>query len=123
LRPRIIRPGDPVIRVRTDPSIVSVVALFPFGLTKSLRYLSKEDIWQTRFLAPVDMEDGTHTVRLVLRDRNGAVYREAKTFVIASRPPALKIILPRRQFRQGETIRLKVPASSRTLTLLAQLAG
>ncbi len=72
LRPRVIRPGDPVIRVRTDPSIVSVVALFPFGLTKPLRYLDKEDIWQTRFLAPVDMEDGTHTVRLVLRDRNGA---------------------------------------------------
>ncbi|HEV8493533.1 MAG TPA: VIT and VWA domain-containing protein, partial [Candidatus Angelobacter sp.] len=76
LRPRVIRPGDPVIRVRTDPSIVSVVALFPFGLTKPLRYLGKEDIWQTRFLAPVDMEDGTHTVRLVLRDRNGFVYRE-----------------------------------------------
>src|SRR5471030_1255005 len=47
LRPRVIRPGDPVIRVRTDPAIVSVVALFPFGLTKPLRYLGKEDIWQT----------------------------------------------------------------------------
>src|SRR5579859_5868252 len=87
LRPRVIRPGDPVIRVRTDPSIVSVVALFPFGLVKKLKYLPDEDIWQTRFLAPVDMEDGTHTVRLVLRDRNGNVYREAKTFVIASKPP------------------------------------
>ncbi|MGZ4844581.1 MAG: VIT and vWA domain-containing protein, partial [Candidatus Angelobacter sp.] len=32
LRPRVIRPGDPVLRVRTDSSIVSVVALFPFGL-------------------------------------------------------------------------------------------
>ncbi|MFI5105986.1 MAG: VWA domain-containing protein, partial [Terriglobales bacterium] len=50
LRPRVIRPGDPVLRVRTDPEIVSVVALFPFGLTKPLRYLAKEDMWQTRFL-------------------------------------------------------------------------
>jgi Ca-activated chloride channel family protein len=123
LRPRVIRPGDPVIRVRTDPSIVSVVALFPFGLTKPLRYLSKEDIWQTRFLAPVDMEDGTHTVRLVLRDRNGVVYREAKTFVIASKPPAVKIILGRKQFRKGDAIRLRVQASSSTRTLLAQLEG
>src|SRR5262249_26828536 len=80
LRPRVIRPGDPVLRVRTDPSIVSVVALFPFGLTKPLRHLEKEDIWQTRFLAPLDLEDGAHTVRLVMRDRNGAIYREAKTF-------------------------------------------
>jgi Ca-activated chloride channel homolog len=123
LRPRVIRPGDPVIRVRTDPSIVSVVALFPFGLTKPLRYLDKEDIWQTRFLAPVDMEDGTHTVRLVLRDRNGATYREAKTFVIASKPPTLKIILARKQYRKGESIQLRVHASSSTRTLLAQLEG
>lgn len=123
LRPRVIRPGDPVIRVRTDPSIVSVVALFPFGLTKPLRYLGKEDIWQTRFLAPVDMEDGTHTVRLVLRDRNGAVYREAKTFVIASKTPTVKIILSRKQFRKGESIPLRVQASASTRTLLAQLEG
>jgi Ca-activated chloride channel family protein len=123
LRPRVIRPGDPVIRVRTDPSIVSVVALFPFGLTKPLRHLDKEDIWQTRFLAPVDMEDGTHTVRLVLRDRNGATYREAKTFVIASKPPTLKIILARKQYRKGESIQLRVHASSSTRTLLAQLEG
>jgi Ca-activated chloride channel family protein len=123
LRPRVIRPGDPVIRVRTDPSIVSVVALFPFGLTKSLRYLGKEDIWQTRFLAPVDMEDGTHTVRLVLRDRNGSVYREAKTFVIASKTPTVKIILSRKQFRKGESIQLRVQASASTRTLLAQLEG
>jgi Ca-activated chloride channel family protein len=123
LRPRVIRPGDPVIRVRTDPSIVSVVALFPFGLTKPLRYLGKEDIWQTRFLAPVDMEDGTHTVRLVLRDGNGSVYREAKTFVIASKTPTVKIILSRKQFRKGESIPLRVQASSSTRTLLAQLEG
>ncbi|HET7872225.1 MAG TPA: VIT and VWA domain-containing protein, partial [Terriglobales bacterium] len=123
LRPRVIRPGDPVLRVRTDPSIVSVTALFPFGLTKPLRYLGKEDIWQTRFLVPLDLEDGTHTVRLVLRDRSGNVYRESKTFVIASKPPVVKIVLDRKQFRRGEAIRLKVQASASTRTLLAQLEG
>ena len=123
LRPRVIRPGDPVLRVHTDPSIVSVVALFPFGLTKPLRYLKKEDVWQTRFLAPLDMEDGTHTVRLVLRDRNGNVYRETKTFVIASKPPTLKVLLDRRRFRRGEVIRLKIHASASTRTLLAQMEG
>ena len=50
LRPRVIRPGDPLIRVKTDPAIESVVAIFPFGLTKPLRYLKEEDVWQTRFL-------------------------------------------------------------------------
>ena len=123
LRPRVIRPGDPVLRVRTDASIVSVVALFPFGLTKPLRHLGKEDIWQTRFLAPMDMEDGTHTVRLVLRDRNGNVYREAKTFVIASKPPTLQVILDRKRFRRGDSIHLKIHASSSTRTLFAQMEG
>jgi Ca-activated chloride channel family protein len=123
LRPRVIRPGDPVLRVRTDPEIISVVALFPFGLTKPLRYLSKEDIWQTRFLAPVDMEDGTHAVRLVMRDRNGNVYRESKTFVIASKPPTLKIVLDRKRFRRGDAIHLKINASASTRTLIAQLQG
>ena len=80
LRPRVIRPGDPVLRVKTDESIVSVVALFPFGLVQPLRYLQSEDIWQTRFLAPTDMQDGTYTVRLILRDRVGQA--------IASRRPS-----------------------------------
>src|SRR5271170_2736299 len=89
LRPRVIRPGDPLIRVKTDPAIESVVAVFPFGLTKPLRYLKEEDMWQTRFLAPPDMADGTYPVRLILRDRDGSVYRESKSFVIASHPPVI----------------------------------
>ena len=123
LRPRVIRPGDPVIRVKTDPSITSVVALFPFGLIKSLRYLPGEDIWQTRFLAPADMADGTYVVRLILRDREGHVYRESKTFVIVTQPPTVRVRLDKRQFRRGETIPLRVSASSWTRTVLARLYG
>lgn len=123
LRPRVIRPGDPVLRVKTDESIVSVVALFPFGLTKKLRYLPTEDIWQTRFLAPTDMQDGTYTVRLVLRDRLGRTYREAKTFVIASKPPVVRVRLDRKRFRRGETMELEVSASESTRTLVARLEG
>ena len=123
LRPRVIRPGDPVLRVKTDDSIVSVVALFPFGLVLKLRYLSDEDTWQTRFFAPSDMQDGTYTVRLVLRDRQGHTYREAKTFVIASKPPVVQIKLERKRYRKGETLVLKVSASQSTRTLVARLEG
>jgi Ca-activated chloride channel family protein len=123
LRPRVIRPGDPVLRVKTDDSIISVVALFPFGLMQKLRYLSDEDTWQTRFFAPSDMQDGTYTVRLVLRDRQGHTYREAKTFVIASKPPVVQIKLERKRYRKGETLELKVSASQSTRTLVARLEG
>ncbi|HOK45089.1 MAG TPA: hypothetical protein PLK67_04120, partial [Bryobacteraceae bacterium] len=123
LRPRLIRPGDPVLRVRTDHSVVSVTALFPFGLVKELRYLKREDIWQTRFLAPVDMNDGTYRVRLLLRDRSGHVYRESKTFVIASKPPVVRVRLEKERFRRGETVRIRAAASETTRTLTARMYG
>jgi Ca-activated chloride channel homolog len=123
LRPRVIRPGDPVLRVHTDAAIVSVVALFPFGLEKPLRYLADEDVWQTRFLAPVDMSDGVYPVRLVLRDRDGQVYREQKTFIIASKPPVVKVRLSRTRYRAGDVVALVVRASESTRTLTARLEG
>jgi len=103
--------------------IVSVVALFPFGLVQKLRYLAGEDIWQTRFFAPTDMQDGTYSVRLVLRDKLGHTYRESKTFVIASKPPVIQIKLDCKRFRRGEVLDLKVAASQSTRSLVARLDG
>ncbi len=123
LRPRLIRPGDPVLRVKTDESITSVVAMFPFGDVKKLRYLADEDTWQTRFLAPSDLADGTYQVRLLLRDKQGHVYREAKSFVIASKPPAVRVKLDRKQFHRGDTVRLQVSASDTTRTIVARMYG
>jgi Ca-activated chloride channel family protein len=131
LRPRVISPGDPVLRVRTDDAIDSVIALFPFGLTKPLRHLSDEDtqgsdggrMWETRFLAPPEMKDGTYSVRLILRDVHGNTYREEKTFVIASTPPAVKVLLPNKKLHRGETVTIKATASQSTRTLLARLTG
>jgi len=121
LRPRVIRPGDPILRVKTDESITSVIALFPFGLVQPLRYLSSEDIWQTRFLAPTDMQDGTYTVRLILHDKVGHTYRESKTFVIASKSPVVQVKLDRKRFQRGQTIDMKVSASENTRTLVARM--
>ncbi len=123
LRPRLIRPGDPVLRVRTDAAITSVIALFPFGLTKPLRYLQREDIWQTRFLAPDDLADGSYIVRLILRDREGHVFREQKTFVISSHPPLVRVHLNSTRVRAGDRITVRVQASQSTRTITAQLYG
>ncbi len=120
LRPRVIRPGDPVLRIHTDSSIVSVTALFPFGLIKPLRHLSDEDIWQMRFLAPTDMSDGTYEVRLILRDGEGHVFRESKSFVIASQPPVVRAKADKRRYRGGEPVRLQVQASGMTRTITAR---
>ena len=132
LRPRVIRPGDPVLRVHTDPQITSVIALFPFGLTKELRHIASEDIrkgadsdrlWETRFLAPTDMQDGTYAVRLILRDARGNTYSEQKTVVIASTAPTVKIKLDHTRYHRGEMVLIKANASATTRTLTARLEG
>ncbi len=123
LRPRVIRPGDPVLRLKTDSSIVSVIALFPFGLTKPLRYLKQEDTWQTRFLAPVEMADGEYQVRLILRDRDGHVYRESKTFTIASKTPVLRARLESSRVHAGQSVRIFAQASGSSRTITARLYG
>ncbi len=132
LRPRIIRPGDPVLRVHTDSAITSVIALFPFGLTKSLRHIESDDtpnkrdpdrLWETRFLAPTDMKDGTYTVRLILRDAAGHTYSEAKTFVIASTPPSVRVSLDRSRYRRGDVMFIRAGATASTRTLTARLQG
>ncbi len=123
LRPRVIKPGDPILRVATDESITSVVAMFPFGLVKPLRYLPGERIWQTRFLAPADMNDGTYDVRLIMRDHAGHTYREAKSFVIVSKPPVLRVSADRTSARPGETVQLRASASASTRTIVARLYG
>jgi Ca-activated chloride channel family protein len=123
LRPRLIRPGDPLLRVRTDGSIRSVIALFPFGLVKPLRYLKDEDIWQTRFLAPEDMPDGTHSVRLILRDQDGHVFREQKSFVISSQAPVVRVHLDSNRVPAGAALALRVQASQTTRSIAVRLYG
>jgi len=123
LRPRLIQPGDPVIRVKTDESITEVFAVLPFGETLPLKFLESEKVWETRFLAPVWMTDGSYKCRLLLRDKNGNGYEEEKTFVIDSRAPKLKINLTETSFRAGEQVLLKVSADSDTNRLTARIYG
>jgi Ca-activated chloride channel homolog len=67
------------------------------------------------------MQDGTYTVRLILRDKVGHTYRESKTFVIASKPPVVQVRLDKRRYQRGQTIDLKVSASASTRTLVARM--
>lgn len=122
LRPRIIKPGDPVLRVRTDQSITSVVAVFPFGLTKELTYLKDEDIWETRFLAPKSMQDGTYQARLILTDEHQQAYQEAKSFVIDSKPPTIQAEVPK-TITAGKDLLIKVKADKDTRRIAARLFG
>lgn len=123
LRPRVIRPGDPVLRVRADQSITEVTAVFPFGLTKRMTYIKNEDVWQTRFVAPREMTDGVYHCRLVLVDKQGRAYQEEKSFVIDSRPPRLQPSLNQTVAHAGEDLVITVRADSDTRVIAARIFG
>jgi Ca-activated chloride channel homolog len=123
LRPRLIKPGDPVLRVRTDPEIRTITAIFPFGLTKPLRYLPAEEVWQTRFLAPKEMVDGVYHCRLILRDRSGRAYEEEKSFVIDSRAPTIQASVDRSTYRAGDTIQVRIQSDADTRRIRLRVAN
>ena len=123
LRPRLIQPGDPVLGVKTDESINSVFAVFPFGETLPLKFLETEGVWEVRFLAPAWLPDGTYRCRLLMTDKNGNGYQETKSFVIDSHAPKLGVKLEDKPIRAGEELIVKVSADSDTVRLFARIYG
>jgi len=123
LRPRVIKPGDPVLRVRADKSIKSIVAVLPFGETKQMVYLSDQDVWETRFLAPPEMADGAYGARLILQDDRGRSYQEEKSFVIDSRPPKITAKLAQASVQAGEELTINATADSDTRRIQARVFG
>src|SRR5262249_38208168 len=83
-------------------------------------YLDTEQVWQTRFLVPVSMQDGTYNCRLILRDKNGNQYNEKKSFVVDSRAPVFKTRWEG-TFRRGHSIKIVVAADSDTRSLFARV--
>jgi Ca-activated chloride channel family protein len=123
LRPRLIQPGDPVLRVKTDESIKSVFAVLPFGETLPLRFLPAEGVWEVRFLAPSWIVDGTYRCRLLLEDQNGNGYQEEKSFVVDSHAPRLKATVETPTVRAGDELLIRVSADSDTARLSARMYG
>lgn len=123
LRPRLIQPGDPVIRVKTDASIKSVFAVLPFGETLPLKFLPAEGVWEGRFLAPAWMPDGAYRCRLLLADAEGNGYEEEKSFVVDSHAPKLKVTLARDSVRAGDELKVTADSDADTFRLTAKMYG
>ena len=123
LRPRLIQPGDPVIRVKTDPSVRSVFAVLPFGETLPLRFVAAEGVWEARFLAPAWVPDGAYRCRLLLTDARGNGYQEEKSFVVDSHAPRLKVTVAERSVRAGDELKIHAAADADAARVTAKLYG
>ena len=121
LRPRNFQAGDPILRVKTGAEIRSVVAVFPWGLTKPLEYVADEDVWETRFLAPAWMQDGEYGCTLVLTDDRGRKLREDKRFTVDSTPPRLRVELAHGVLHAGERVRLTAHADADVRRISARI--
>ncbi len=120
LRPRRIRPRDPVLRVKTEPGTRSVVTLFPFGETRELRYISSDKVWETRFLVPEWMDDGKYWCRLIITGTGGEKRMEYKHFIVDSTPPTLDV-RAKGPVRPGEAVEIYVDADPDTRWIRARL--
>lgn len=123
LRPRVIQPMDPVIRIEADPGIAAATVVLPWGETLPMSFLPDAGCWQARFFAPPDLADGAHRCLVMLRDHDGRLFREDKSFVIDSRPPAVRWLNPVPEVRAGAELRLEVDAPPDTRSLSASLGG
>lgn len=123
LRPRVIQPGDPVIRVKTDPSIKSVFAVLPFGETLPLKFLASEGVWQVRFFAPAWAPDGAYRCRLLMTDKQGNGYQEEKSFVIDSRAPRLRLDAQPQSVRAGDELTVRASADRDAMRVVAKIYG
>ena len=121
LRPRIIRPGDPMLIVKADTGIVDIVAIFPFGLTKRMVFHKEEGVFRTRFLVPANTPDGKYRAVLIMKDKNGNIIRESKIYIIDRKPPTLRIELPKTVFSAGEEVLIKTFASKDTRKIEASI--
>ena len=66
-----IPPGDPVLSVEAPRDARQVVAYFPFGLVKRLRWDPMREQWSARFLVPRDVDDGLYEIRILIVDAAG----------------------------------------------------
>jgi Ca-activated chloride channel family protein len=117
IRPRSIIPGDPVLRVKTDDGIESVIAKFEFGLTTKLKYIASKKIWEIRFLAPDYLKDGDYKVDLFLTAKDGSSIIETKSITIDSTPPIIK----KRYELNGDDLKFIVDASKDTKKIYAYI--
>jgi len=121
LRPRVIKPGDPVLHIRAPEGTQGVSVVFPFGETKPAVYDDGRGLWVCRFLVPLGMEDGNYDAIIVITDTDGEIVRERKRFVVDSEPPTVDVTLSADRASPGDEVQVRVDAPPDTGHIVASL--
>lgn len=87
------QPGDPELRVEAPPSARAVVASFPFGETRTLRFEPRLGLWTTRFLVPRGTPEGNYHIAIVVTMPDGSQERLDQGYTVDGSAPEVELEL------------------------------
>lgn len=93
--PDHLQPGDPEVRIPAPADALGVVAVFPFGETKSATFEPDEGggTWVVRFLVDRHTPDGTYEILVRITHHDGGVELLKIPYVVDTRGPNLAVTL------------------------------
>jgi Ca-activated chloride channel family protein len=102
-----IPPGDPVLTVDAPAEALKVVAYFPFGLVKRMKFDEIRSEWNVRFLVPRDVADGLYEIRVLIVHVDGRLEWRTIEYYIDGTAPEFETQIPATA-AAGETIHVEV---------------
>ena len=115
-------PGDPVLSVDAPVNALKVIAFFPFGLTKRMKFDSIREQWSCRFLVPRDVADGLYEIKVLVVDAEGRHEWRTISYYIDGTAPEFEADLPATA-AAGEKITVEVDPFETVLEVYAYLPG
>jgi Ca-activated chloride channel family protein len=77
-------PGDPLLTVDAPKDARSLVAVYPWGETRQMRWDELRHRWYDRFLVPRDVPDGEIEIAVFIYHADGSITRRVERMVVDS---------------------------------------
>ncbi|MEM7249444.1 MAG: VIT domain-containing protein [Acidobacteriota bacterium] len=88
---RAIKPGDPILTVPGRPDVVAVVAWYPFGVQRRLRFDERTGDFTDRFLVPRGWSDRSQRIEIFKHLRDGGVEHDTTWYRIDDTGPSASV--------------------------------
>jgi Ca-activated chloride channel family protein len=85
------QPGDPELRVHAPYDARAVVAVFPFGETRTLAWEPRLSLWTTRFLVPRGTPEGNYHIQIVVTLADGTQERTSEGYTVDGSAPDVEV--------------------------------
>jgi hypothetical protein len=123
VRPARVKPGDPELRVPTEPSLASVRVELPFEPGPREAVLDPESrSFVLRFLVPPGWPDGAWQARVLLAYGDGRTEERSASIRVDTQPAAVAVLSVTEPSRPGERLLVRMKPAV-PVQVLARAAG